>query len=927
MNSVINPKGYGAPVVGLFTIDGKPITFAGLNKEAIESEHYLTIAECMLWDDFEEGIELSLTLESVNPKLIDSEYFDYGNTIIIRFGYMVDENMHFGRIYQLIVKDHQVSYDETQSFSIDFVDQVTFHSQEKDQSNEPQVLEEASKAILQMEGGEDINIDDYHKAVLGGDKGALEKLFKELDKIRNNFKARSGEYVLKVPVKEFGARSYLYFPTVKDVREYFTQDSGRQQYAGEGHWSWLVEEREGVSMRNRLTNEQIFNLYAVRKDERSFWSKLKGPVWLHSKDAVDLYGYAINSSKGEKLWRKELEKIGILDKLKEIRYLGMPNPSILYDSNGEFDPGRLDEFLEEFMDSEVLEYVQADMNKSGYNNLKEYLIKKFPDHNYVDKADGNGPVLVKKDTEQQAFMDLVYKGGSGDLLKIRFDTDFQESEVSQSEATIVDPETGEVTKLSQIHSNQTGNEELNPTKRYVDDVVDAISNGEMPPALDTEYEAINKPGFTYGHDRPAYQDRDGNFVPARDSARRIKRIAPTTFYSKPGTVEEILREIDSRKEDKNLKRIIADAEILGNPYVNTGQVFNVKGVAHRFTGRYFALSVQHKIDPNSGYVTTIELGKIPKQKVHGIVIETEDETEVKRETKRWKLRKSRAVLVDENRQDVRSEPIMRVGRDNHVFYSTNALAPFIMTPEDKIIPNHHVDFDLDILEGAFEDFIKSENEKDQQLRDWGIDVSKPFEIKETPEGLLKDASLDRIEEEEERVDRFSKSLPYRDSVDEMTEFLETRNVGYRALLIRKPQIPDYLLLAETDLAAKPIQGTIVGYKTIGTLKLYKDTQVVFECYTLEPPWKNNQRFESRIPGGQYEVMPRFSLNYGHHFHIKNVKDRTMILIHRGNRVGNTEGCILVGMGLNEKENLVDSAKALNKLNQHVAGVKFTINII
>lgn len=76
----------------------------------------------------------------------------------------------------------------------------------------------------------------------------------------------------------------------------------------------------------------------------------------------------------------------------------------------------------------------------------------------------------------------------------------------------------------------------------------------------------------------------------------------------------------------------------------------------------------------------------------------------------------------------------------------------------------------------------------------------------------------------------------------------------------------------------------------------------FTCYTLELPWKNNQRNVSCIPGGEYTVKIRISPKYGKVYHVKDVPNRSFILIHSGNWAGDTSkglrshvnGCILLG---------------------------------
>lgn len=86
-------------------------------------------------------------------------------------------------------------------------------------------------------------------------------------------------------------------------------------------------------------------------------------------------------------------------------------------------------------------------------------------------------------------------------------------------------------------------------------------------------------------------------------------------------------------------------------------------------------------------------------------------------------------------------------------------------------------------------------------------------------------------------------------------------------------------------------------QTLGSLLLYNGPLLIFSCYTLELPDKNNERNISRIPAGTYKGKRRWSDKYLNHIHILDVPDRDLILIHNGNYYTQTEGCALVGTGL------------------------------
>lgn len=87
-------------------------------------------------------------------------------------------------------------------------------------------------------------------------------------------------------------------------------------------------------------------------------------------------------------------------------------------------------------------------------------------------------------------------------------------------------------------------------------------------------------------------------------------------------------------------------------------------------------------------------------------------------------------------------------------------------------------------------------------------------------------------------------------------------------------------------------------------------------YTLELPWNENERGESRIPAGRYNAYIRkadTSSNWDYDvIQLRNVPNRSAIQIHRGNRPEHSTGCILPGVG-KALNRVWSSTEALNKL--------------
>ena len=79
----------------------------------------------------------------------------------------------------------------------------------------------------------------------------------------------------------------------------------------------------------------------------------------------------------------------------------------------------------------------------------------------------------------------------------------------------------------------------------------------------------------------------------------------------------------------------------------------------------------------------------------------------------------------------------------------------------------------------------------------------------------------------------------------------------------------------------------------------------FNCYSLELPWRDNQRNISCIPADTYETIIRQSPKFGTIYWVLKVPDRTYILIHSGNWAGDVDkgfkshvnGCILLGKSM------------------------------
>jgi hypothetical protein len=124
-------------------------------------------------------------------------------------------------------------------------------------------------------------------------------------------------------------------------------------------------------------------------------------------------------------------------------------------------------------------------------------------------------------------------------------------------------------------------------------------------------------------------------------------------------------------------------------------------------------------------------------------------------------------------------------------------------------------------------------------------------------------------------------------------------------------------------------------QTSGCLVIFEGDSAIFNCKTMELPNRGNAHGISCIPPGIYNVEKIKSTTKGECFSLKNVPDRSGILIHSGNYASgyktDTKGCILVGtnfkdINIDGNLDVIDSIKTLGILITLLPG-KFKLYIL
>jgi len=122
-------------------------------------------------------------------------------------------------------------------------------------------------------------------------------------------------------------------------------------------------------------------------------------------------------------------------------------------------------------------------------------------------------------------------------------------------------------------------------------------------------------------------------------------------------------------------------------------------------------------------------------------------------------------------------------------------------------------------------------------------------------------------------------------------------------------------------------------QTLGNLLVIDGTDLLFQCRTLELPWKDNQTATSCAPAGTYPVVLEYSPAFGTHlWELKDVPGRSEIKIHPANFARQLRGCIALGdqhvfIDKDQFKDIINSRKTVDQFHKVMAGmVKTRIHI-
>jgi len=95
--------------------------------------------------------------------------------------------------------------------------------------------------------------------------------------------------------------------------------------------------------------------------------------------------------------------------------------------------------------------------------------------------------------------------------------------------------------------------------------------------------------------------------------------------------------------------------------------------------------------------------------------------------------------------------------------------------------------------------------------------------------------------------------------------------------------------------------------------------------TVERKWINNQPNISCIPAGEYICKRINSPEFGDTFEVMNVPNRSHILLHKGNIMDDSHGCIIIGEQFESMKNktaVLASWKGFSEFKERTQGWNF-----
>ena len=246
---------------------------------------------------------------------------------------------------------------------------------------------------------------------------------------------------------------------------------------------------------------------------------------------------------------------------------------------------------------------------------------------HIDTRD-NVLNIIKRDFTQPVFKQYTYKGGSGELIEFKANSNEVITRDDEAETNYVNPISKKVetsrTGHAVEHEGEFANEGL-PEGVSKADVLRWYDIFELAAKQNLKGENLlhqNDLNFaTFKNTRMAPRGHYGNannmgstrVAKGPEVFESLVKIPTKVLLSSP-FINRVRRErlLENYMMKKIEKKYEARVKTIGDPSLVTSKIYDFKNLCNTDNGKWYSISVEHELTPNQGYLCSIDLVRKPK---------------------------------------------------------------------------------------------------------------------------------------------------------------------------------------------------------------------------------------------------------------------------------------------------------------------------
>lgn len=434
--------------------------------------------------------------------------------------------------------------------------------------------------------------------------------------LETNYKKDGIELILKCT----DLVSYLKNMKTQRINKYKTVQTGSTTGYAEGD----IEMNRQADLQN-LFHNSLINIATVEKNKTTVVNK-KGQVKI---------GYFNPTTKKFKPKKLEPEKNwsgGWQQRVRQDKDLVEENKGLKNLGNTTFNKAL-----------EINLKYQNDYDKVGQGPLDD------ADGNKIADSTDDNLELKARIFNQPIFKQFTYYGGSGELLSFKANTDTRKNKQNKTIASGIDPHTKKIVAVdvAAIDSNEI-TKPTAPVKSIKEGLAQAITPDSRAADADL-FEAVYKAEAealkqSYSTNDPTVKAKKvyrveetrkdpGNIYMGYMADKKVVKMRNATeIIASPEFQDWLGKHKDPNlvgygrgRGGQGIKKVLtgysietinrkytATAEVIGDPSLIKGKVYLFNNLGRLDRGKWYAISVEHKLDMDSGYTCTLGLMKNPK---------------------------------------------------------------------------------------------------------------------------------------------------------------------------------------------------------------------------------------------------------------------------------------------------------------------------